>query len=110
LLPRKLRSNSVANSDTFLLEVDTMTTTRGINLDQETQNRLKVLAVLRGRSPRWLMKTAILEYLDREEAFEREKKEEDEERWERYQLTGESMPHEQVAAWLEGVAVGKSAP
>jgi predicted transcriptional regulator len=86
-----------------------MTATRGIKLDQETQDRLKALGALRGRSPHWVMKTAILEYLDREETYEREKLE-DQERWERYQLTGEVVPHEQVATWLEEVAAGKPAP
>lgn len=86
-----------------------MTATRGIKLDAETHDRLKALAALRDRSPHWVMKTALLEYLDREEAYEREKQE-DQERWERYQLTGEAVPHEQVAAWLEGIAAGKSAP
>ena len=86
-----------------------MTATRGIKLDEQTHARLKALAELRDRSPHWLMKTAIVEYLDREEAYEREKRE-DMARWERYQLTGEAVPHDQVSAWLTSVAEGKPRP
>lgn len=86
-----------------------MTATRGIKLDAETTARLKTLAESRDRSPHWLMKTAIVEYLDREEAYEREKAD-DLARWERYQLTGEVVPHERVAAWLRGVAEGERGP
>ncbi len=85
-----------------------MAATRGIKLDERTQAHLKALAALRDRSPHWLMKTAIVEYLDREEAYEREKRE-DMARWERYQLTGEAVPHDQVSAWLTGVAEDKPA-
>jgi predicted transcriptional regulator len=86
-----------------------MAVTTGIKLDEETHARLKALGELRDRAPHWLMKTAIAEYLDREEAYEREKRE-DMERWERYRLTGEAVPHERVAAWLAEVADGKTAP
>ena len=37
-------------------------------------------------------------------------KREDKERWEHYQLTGEYVPHEKVAAWLKDVASGKRGP
>lgn len=86
-----------------------MTATRGIKLDAQTHARLQALAELRDRSPHWLMKTAIAEYLDREEAYEREKRE-DLARWERYQLTGEAVPHDRVSAWLASVAAGKPTP
>lgn len=86
-----------------------MATTRGIKLDEQTSARLKALAEQRDRSPHWLMKTAIMEYLDREEAYER-KKREDRERWERYQLTGEAVAHEQVATWLQSIAEGRAMP
>ena len=86
-----------------------MATTRGIKLDEQTSARLKALAEQRDRSPHWLMKTAIMEYLDREEAYEREKRE-DQERWERYQLTGEAVAHERVAAWLQSIAEGRPIP
>ncbi|MCC6628593.1 MAG: ribbon-helix-helix protein, CopG family [Chloroflexi bacterium] len=86
-----------------------MTTTQGIKLDSATSARLKALGEARDRSPHWLMKTAILEYLEREEAYERLKRE-DMARWEQYQLTGEYVPHEQVATWLRDIASGQRRP
>ncbi len=85
-----------------------MAAARGIKLDGRTRARLKALAALRDRSPHWLMKTAIVEYLDREAAYERERRE-DMARWERYQLTWEAVPHDQASARLTGVAQGKPA-
>lgn len=49
---------------------------------------------------------AIETFLDREENYEREKRE-DMERWEHYQLIGEAISHEKAAAWLENLAQGK---
>jgi len=86
-----------------------MSATQGVKLDPEVRARLTALGAARDRSPHWLMRTAILEYLDREEAFEREKRE-DAERWERYQLTGEAVSHETVQQWLADIAAGKDAP
>jgi predicted transcriptional regulator len=46
------------------------------------------------------MKAAIEEYVAREEAYEREKRE-DQERWERYRVTGHAVPQEAVETWLD---------
>ncbi len=83
-----------------------MTTTQGVKLDESTCQRLKELGKLRDRSPHWLMRAAIEKYLDQEERFEIEKRE-DMERWERYQLTGNAVPHEKVKSWLGELAAGK---
>ena len=83
-----------------------MSQTRGVKLDDTTQQRLAALARIRDRSPHWLMCRAIETFLEREENYEREKRE-DMERWERYQLTGEAIPHEQATAWLENLSKGK---
>lgn len=83
-----------------------MATTQGIKLDDATKRRLKDLGEKRHRSPHWLMKTAIEDYLNREERYERER-EEDEARWEQYQLTGQAVSHEAVSVWLADLAAGK---
>ncbi len=85
-----------------------MATTQGIKLDEQTRQRLKWLGEQRERSSHWLMRTAILEYLDREERYEQEKQE-DMARWERYQLTGEAVPHQTVTKWLRDTARGNAA-
>ena len=71
----------------------------GIKLDAGLHQRLKALGTLKARSPHWLMKAAIEEYVQREERYEQEKRE-DLERWERYQLTGRAVSQTQVGAWL----------
>ena len=86
-----------------------MTTTQGVKLDESTCQRLKELGKLRDRSPHWLMRSAIEKYLDEEERYEHEKRE-DMERWEQYQLTGNAVPHEKVARWLKDLAAGKETP
>lgn len=84
-----------------------MSTTQGIKLDDKTRKRLKALGEARDRSPHWLMKTAIEDYLAREEKYEHEKKE-DMERWERYQLSGEAISGETAEKWLGELARGKA--
>ena len=71
----------------------------GVKLDESLHARLKTLSLAKERTPHWLMKTAIEEYVVREERYEREKRE-DMDRWERYQLTGQAVSHQNVEAWL----------
>ena len=86
-----------------------MTTSVAVKLDSETRSRLQALGNLRDRSPHWLMRTAILQYLDREETYEREKRE-DQERGERYVLTGEAVAHKAVAEWLDSIGSDAERP
>lgn len=46
------------------------------------------------------MKTAIEEYLQREESYEQERRE-DLRRWEEYQQTGEYITNEAMMDWLD---------
>lgn len=82
--------------------------TIGVKVDEETRARLKALADSRDRSPHWMIKRALTEFLDREEAKELERRE-DEARWERYVLTGEAVEHDRVRGWLSALAEGKDA-
>ncbi len=75
-------------------------TTMGIKLDPQTRERLKELGQRKDRSPHWIMKAAILEYLLREERYEREK-EEDRARWETYQRTGAHISNDAMNVWLD---------
>ncbi len=85
------------------------TTTIGVKIDEAIRDRLKALATAKDRTPHWIMKTALAEYLAREEAVVAQRRE-DEARWERYQLTGEAVAHEDVRDWLRALAEGKKAP
>ncbi|MCF7967682.1 MAG: CopG family transcriptional regulator [Methylococcaceae bacterium] len=77
----------------------TKTISSGIKLDEALHARIKTLSLAKDRTPHWLMKKAIEEYVSREERYELEKHE-DMERWERYQLTGHAIAHSEVEAWL----------
>ena len=71
----------------------------GVKLDEILHARLKALGNLKERTPHWLMKAAIEQYVEREEAYELEKRE-DMARWQRYKLTDHAVPNEAVDAWL----------
>ena len=73
--------------------------TMGVKLDKKTRDRLKRLGKARQRSPHWLMNAAIEEYLGREEAYVRERRE-DMQRWEEYRLTGEHVADDAMMEWL----------
>lgn len=45
--------------------------TTSLKLDEETKERLRRLAAARRRSPDWVMREAIQQYVDREEKRER---------------------------------------
>lgn len=83
-----------------------MATTQGIKLDDSVRKRIKALANKRQRSSHWLMKTAIEDYLEREEQYEKER-EEDNARWEQYLITGKAIEHENVETWLKDLGQGK---
>ena len=83
--------------------------TIGLKIDEPTRERLKSLATAKRRTPHWLMRTALLEYLEREELAEGERAE-DQARWDRYVLTGEAVPHDDVKRWLQNLADGGAAP
>ncbi len=86
-----------------------MSSTLGIKLDDATRERLKSVASGLDRAPHWVIKTALIEFLHREEAVLREKRE-DETRWARYQETGQAIPQERVMQWLDALAEGRREP
>lgn len=79
------------------------TTTMGLKLDDETRERLKRLSSAKDRSPHWLMKEAVRQYLDYQEEYQRER-DEDQARWERYERTGAFIDHQTMTNWLDGLA------
>ena len=85
------------------------TTTLGVKLDQETRDRLKKLGETKDRAPHWLIKTAVLEYLNKEELAEQERRE-DSERWERYQLSGHFVDNDNAMEWLDALVKGERCP
>lgn len=90
-------------------ETTPKTINTGVKLDVAMHTRLKALGERKDRSPHWLMRTAIEEYVVREEAAERERLE-DMERWQRYQLTGHAISHDEAMAWLDSVGGDNELP
>jgi RHH-type proline utilization regulon transcriptional repressor/proline dehydrogenase/delta 1-pyrroline-5-carboxylate dehydrogenase len=86
-----------------------MSSTLGIKLDDATRERLISVASSLGRAPRWVIKTALIEFLDREEAALSERREDDS-RWVRYQETRQAIPQERVMQWLDALAEGRREP
>lgn len=86
-----------------------MATTQGIKLDDKTRNRLKALAEKRNRSPHWLMRAAIEDYLEREEQYEAEKAE-DMAEYEEYVRTGQAIDNKTVLSWLNDLVNGENTP
>jgi predicted transcriptional regulator len=60
-------------------------------------------------STHWIIKRAIEQYFEQEEAVARDRQEY-RERWERYVLTGEAVPNAVATAWLDDLAAGRNAP
>ena len=82
------------------------TTTLGVKLEKSVRDRLKSLGKSKDRTPHWLVRKAIDEYLAREEQWEKEKRE-DLAAWEEYQLTGEAFTSDQVIGWMKQLRRGK---
>lgn len=79
-----------------------MTTTRpvAIKIDIDINERVKRLADARHRTPHWMMREAIRQYVEREE--KREVFRQDAlKAWQEYQETGLHMTGDEVQAWLE---------
>jgi predicted transcriptional regulator len=73
---------------------------KAVKLDNATYERLKALGEARRRSPHWLMKEAIRQFLEREEEAEHIRRG-TLERWARFEATGETVSNEVADAWLE---------
>lgn len=76
-----------------------------IKIDEDTKGRLKRLADARQRTPHWLMREAITQYLEREE--KREAFRQDALRaWETFRATGQHVTADQADAWLAQLEQG----
>ena len=71
-----------------------------IKLPENDRERLSRLAEAKKRSPHWLAKEAISQYLDREEAVAHFKQETIA-RWEEYRQTGKTVSNDVVMTWLD---------
>jgi predicted transcriptional regulator len=74
-------------------------TSKAVKLDEATYDRLKSLAETRQRTPHWLMKEAIRQFLEREEAAEHIRLD-TLQRLAQLEMNGKVISHEVVDAWL----------
>lgn len=70
-----------------------------IKIDEALKSRIHKLAYARQRSSHWIMREAIQEYVDREEARE-SLKQEALLSWQQYQETGRHITGQEAQDWL----------
>lgn len=79
-----------------------------IKIDDDIRMRVKRLADARQRTPHWLMREAITQYVEREE--KRETFRQDTlKAWEAYRTTGLHLTGEEADAWLARLEQGNDA-
>jgi predicted transcriptional regulator len=83
-----------------------MTTTMGVKIDEEIRSRLKTLGEARKRSTHWIMKEAIVRYLEQEEEIERRNLEANQ-AWKDYMETGVHVTNENMTDWLDSWGTDK---
>lgn len=77
-----------------------------IKIDADTKERVKRLAAARHRTPHWLMREAISQYVVREEKREAFRQD-GINAWNEYQATGMSVTLEEADAWLAKLEDGQ---
>ncbi len=82
--------------------------TTSLKLDAELRDRLRRLAEARRRTPHWLMREAIAQYVTREEARE-QLRADALAAWAEYEATGRHATGEAVDAWLTRLEAGEDA-
>ena len=83
-----------------------LTTTTSLKLDDQIKKRVRRLAQARQRTPHWVMREAIEQYVEREEKRER-LRQEALAAWNHYQTTGLHISAEEADAWLAKLEAGK---
>lgn len=83
--------------------------TTSLKLDIKMKARVQRLAVVRRRTPHWIMREAVEQYVEREE--KREQLRQDAlAAWNHYQSTGLHLTAEEADAWLAKLEAGENAP
>ena len=79
-----------------------------IKLDTGMQDRVRHSAEQRRRTPHWIMREAIAQYVEREEKRE-SIKQEAVQTWQDYQTTGLHVPHADMHHYLTELEAGRDA-
>ncbi|MFV3414078.1 CopG family ribbon-helix-helix protein [Pseudomonas nitroreducens] len=70
-----------------------------VKLDEDMLARIRELAALRQRTPHWIIREAIGQYVVREEQREKLKRD-TEQAWEEFQATGQHVTAQAMENWL----------
>ena len=89
-------------------EESQMATVTSVKLDDDLKARVQGLAAARRRSPHWIMREAIAQYVEREEKREAFRQEAID-AWDAYQRTGHHLTAEEADAWLARLEQGDDA-
>ncbi len=81
--------------------------TTSLKLDLEIKERVRRLAEARRRSPHWVMREAIEQYVDREEKRE-QFRQQALAAWTHYQTTGLHATAAEADAWMAKLEAGKN--
>jgi predicted transcriptional regulator len=82
--------------------------TTSLKLDTAIKERVHRLASARRRSPHWVMREAVEQYVEREERLE-QLRQEALAAWAEYQSTGLHVTAKEADAWLAKLEAGKHA-
>lgn len=83
-------------------------TTTSVKLDPDTKARVQRLASAQRRTAHWLIREAVEQYVEREEARER-LRQDALAAWADYQATGLHVTAEEADAWLAKLEAGEDA-
>jgi len=83
-------------------------TTTSLKLDVELKQRVQRLASTRRRTPHWIMREAVEQYVGREEKRE-QFRQDGLAAWHDYQATGLHVTAEEADAWLARLEAGEDA-
>ncbi|HEV2214265.1 MAG TPA: CopG family ribbon-helix-helix protein [Terracidiphilus sp.] len=83
-------------------------TTTSVKLDAALKKRVQKLATTRRRSPHWILREAVEQYVVREETRERFKRDALA-AWAHYQETGLHVTAKEADAWLAKLETGRRA-
>jgi predicted transcriptional regulator len=84
------------------------TSTTSLKLDKELKNRVQRLAAARRRTPHWVMREAVEQYVGREEMRE-QLRQDALAAWSHFQTTGLHATAEEVDSWLAKLEAGEDA-
>ena len=93
----------------FAIEKPRSSTTISVKLDPSDRDRIASLAAMKKRTPHYLMKEAILEYVQREEARQNFIKAANTS-FEHYKETGLHITLDEFSAWVDDVQKNPNAP